>query len=312
MKISTISLRLILCIIAALLTSFTVSMFPSLLMFMHDNGVTTFNIVTFGILLFASAICSYGIIILAWRLLFLIDRNRLFSGSSIFTFKIIKYLFYTIAIVYCLAVFGVFKLISIQHIPAPFVVEIILIILGTTLGVFTSLLQRIMQNTVEHRSDPSKSQTIYLRIILIILVIFLTLILLYLFPNFISGGYENKPSNAVKVFFSLGLYLSGIISYLIIYYSWKLLYLVDNKNLFTKSGILSLKRIKQLFFSITIIYVLLSPIFTQIVSDDDSPIGVLLNVFLIMLSLMLGLFVNVLQKNSTRVMNPNSEKELNL
>lgn len=312
MKLSTISLRFILCIIAALLTSFTVSFFPSLLTFMNSNNVTFINTLVFGILLFASAICSYVIIGFSWRLLYLIDHRRFFTESSIFAFKIIKYLFYSIAIIYVSAIFGVFQLINIQHIPAPFVVEIFLIILALTLGAFTNLLQIITQNIIHSQTNSYSPLTIYLRLILCVLVFLLTLILLYLFPDFISGSYKNQPSNIIKILFSVGLYLSGIISYIIIFYSFKLLRLTDQMKLLTESFILYLKRIKELFFSITIIYIILAPIFTKVVSDDDSPIGVLLNVFLIMLSLMIGLFVNLLQKNSQQAMNPKLEKELNI
>jgi len=140
-----------------------------------------------------------------------------------------------------------------------------------------------------------KILTYYLRAILILLASLLVLIFIYLFPDFITVGSYEHISIFIKIYFGTGLYLSGILSYLILWFTWKLLHLADKKAIFTTNGIQVLKIIKQLFYTIAIIYVVLIPAFILMTSNDDSPIGMLLDTFIIMLALMLGTFVNVLQ-----------------
>ncbi|WP_338232370.1 DUF2975 domain-containing protein [Companilactobacillus muriivasis] len=140
-----------------------------------------------------------------------------------------------------------------------------------------------------------KILTNYLRAILILLAALLVLIFIYLFPDFITAGSYAHINIFIKIYFGTGLYLSGILSYLIIWFTWRLLQLADKKAIFTANGVHALKRIKQLFYTIAPIYIVLAPAFKLMNSNDDSPIGILLDAFLIMLALMLGVFVNVLQ-----------------
>jgi len=140
-----------------------------------------------------------------------------------------------------------------------------------------------------------KVLTNYLRAILILLASLLVLIFIYLFPDFITAGSYTHISIFIKIYFGIGLYISGILSYLVIGCTWRLLHLTDKKTIFTTSGVHILQRIKQIFYSIAFIYIVLAPAFRLMNSNDDSPIGILLDVFLIMLALMLGAFVNVLQ-----------------
>jgi len=148
-----------------------------------------------------------------------------------------------------------------------------------------------------------KILTNYLRAILLLLAFLLALIFIYLFPDFLSVGSYAHISILIKIYFGTGLYLSGILSYLILFYSWKLLHLADMKNIFSATGIKLLRKIKILFYSIAATYVIIIPSFILMDSSDGSPIGILLETFLVMLGLMLGTFVNVLQLVVQRALN---------
>ncbi|WP_125566823.1 DUF2975 domain-containing protein [Companilactobacillus insicii] len=157
-----------------------------------------------------------------------------------------------------------------------------------------------------------KKLTISLRLVLCIILLLLTLVCIYLFPNLIGWNVQPEIPTMYKILFGIGLYLSGILSYVIIYFSWRLLHLVDHNNLFSQSGIFSLKMVRNLFYTISILYILMFPLFTVIDSDDCSPIGILMELFLIMLGLMVGAFVHVLQKISQQLINSKKETELSI
>jgi len=145
MKLPTLFLRFTLCIMVFLLTIISLRSFPSLLIFMNENRTSLLILIPYAVLLYGSAVLSYGIIILAWRLLYLIDHDRLFSKAGVLAVKIIKIFFYTIAVIYVLAIFGVCEEANILNAPAPITIELFLIILGLTIGVFAHVLQKIME-----------------------------------------------------------------------------------------------------------------------------------------------------------------------
>ncbi|WP_338232369.1 DUF2975 domain-containing protein [Companilactobacillus muriivasis] len=145
MKLPTLFLRFTLCIMIFLLTIISLRSFPSLLIFMNENKTSLLILVPYAVLLYTSAILSYGIIIFAWRLLYLTDHDRLFSKAGVLAVKIIKIFFYTIAVIYVLAIFGVCEEANILNAPAPITIELFLIILGLTIGVFVNVLQKIME-----------------------------------------------------------------------------------------------------------------------------------------------------------------------
>jgi len=145
MKLPTLFLRFTLCVMIFLLTIISLRSFPSLLIFMNENKTSLFILVPYAILLYTSAILSYGIIILAWRLLYLTDNNRLFSKTGVLAVRIIKIFFYTIAVIYVLAIFGVCEEANILNAPAPITIELFLIVLGLTIGVFVNVLQKLME-----------------------------------------------------------------------------------------------------------------------------------------------------------------------
>ncbi|WP_125588422.1 DUF2975 domain-containing protein [Companilactobacillus jidongensis] len=157
-----------------------------------------------------------------------------------------------------------------------------------------------------------KNLTIPLRLVLCLILILLTLVCIYTFPDLISYRGQPEMPTILKVLLGIGLYLSGILSYAIIYFSWRLLHLIDHNHLFSAKGVSSLKIIRNLFYTIAIIYAAMFPLFAFITSDDCSPVGGLMEMFVIMLGLMVGTFVHVLQKVSQDLVNSKKETELSI
>ncbi|WP_334329408.1 DUF2975 domain-containing protein [Companilactobacillus sp. HBUAS59699] len=155
MKILTIFLRFILLLITAILSHFTFVFFPGLLTWMAKSGASLIVLISFGFFLFASALAAYGIIFFAWRLLYLVDHKRIFSESGTFALRMIKLAFYSIAIIYLLAFFDIGVLGNIEHAPAPFTVEIFIVIFASAMGLFVNLLQRINQSVVRSSKEAS-------------------------------------------------------------------------------------------------------------------------------------------------------------
>lgn len=153
MKILTIFLRFILLLIITILSHFTIFFFPSLLGWMAKSGASSIVLISFGFFLFSSAVASYGIIFFAWRLIYLVDHKRVFSNSGSFALKMIKLAFYSIAIVYVLSFFDFGVLGEIEQAPAPFTVEIFIVIFATAMGLFVNLLQKINQRVVTPKKE---------------------------------------------------------------------------------------------------------------------------------------------------------------
>ncbi|WP_125566824.1 DUF2975 domain-containing protein [Companilactobacillus insicii] len=156
MKILTIFLRFILLLIILMLSHFTIYFFPSLLGWMSDNGSNKFILTSFGFFLFSSAIFSYAIIFFAWRLIYLVDHNRIFSNSGTFALRMIQYAFYYIAIDYLISFFDIGELANIEQAPAPFTAQIFIIVFATSMGLFVNLLQRINQRVVSSQTSAKK------------------------------------------------------------------------------------------------------------------------------------------------------------
>lgn len=149
MKILTIFLRFTLCIMLFLVTVIGWDSFPALIGFLNESHVSYLILVPFAVLLYASSAFTYCIIFFAWRLLYLTDHHRLLTRSGIFAVRIIKISFYSIAVIYILAIFGLIAEARILEAPAPLVVELFLIILGLTIGVFANTLEKIMKGVSE-------------------------------------------------------------------------------------------------------------------------------------------------------------------
>ncbi|WP_125592810.1 DUF2975 domain-containing protein [Companilactobacillus baiquanensis] len=145
MKKLTIFLRFSLCIMLFFLTLICIFFFPNVLLFMALFKANTILTIIFGIGLYASAIGSYTIIFFTWRILRSIDTNQIFTNSNIFSLNMIKLLGYSIAAIYMLMIPSILALSDDGRSSTlgMFFVNIFLIGLGITIGVFAQLLKRI-------------------------------------------------------------------------------------------------------------------------------------------------------------------------
>ncbi|WP_125713163.1 DUF2975 domain-containing protein [Companilactobacillus kedongensis] len=157
-----------------------------------------------------------------------------------------------------------------------------------------------------------KKMTIFLRLSLCIMLFFLTLITFLMFPNVLSFMIQEKTAPLMIILFGIGIYASAIGSYAIIFFAWRLLYLIDHGKTFSNSSLFSLNKIKLIGFSIAGIYALLIPSVATFENADCNPLSAITNIFLIGLGVTIGVFANVLELICKHVVKFETENELTI
>ncbi|MQS52333.1 DUF2975 domain-containing protein [Companilactobacillus mishanensis] len=152
MKKLTMFLRFSLLCLFVGLTFFCVYMFPSLITYLIQIEMNVALIILFGIGIYGSGIFSYGIILMAWRLLKQIDENEIFTVKTVSFFKWIKISGSTISIIYAVVIPSVIALTMNEGQTGPIVVDVFLIILGLSISVFANVLEHICLNVLNSDS----------------------------------------------------------------------------------------------------------------------------------------------------------------
>lgn len=157
-----------------------------------------------------------------------------------------------------------------------------------------------------------KKLTVFMRFSLCFLVFFLSIICIFMFPAVIIFMNQVKIDTLLTIIFGIGTYTSALGAYLIIFFTWRLLYLIDKNRIFSNSGIFALNKIKKIAFIIAAIYALLIPSVT-VMSDAGCAPGVFfVNIFLIGLGATIGVFANILEKICLNVFKFQIENELTI
>ncbi|MFD1417588.1 DUF2975 domain-containing protein [Companilactobacillus keshanensis] len=157
-----------------------------------------------------------------------------------------------------------------------------------------------------------KKLTTFLRLSLCIMLFFLTLITVFMFPNVLSFMIQVKTAPSLIILFGIGTYASAIGAYTIIFFAWRLLYLIDHDKAFSNSSLFSLNKIKWIGFSIAVIYILLIPSVVTMENAECNPLSTITNIFLIGLGVTIGIFANVLERICNHVVKFETENELTI
>ncbi|MBC8062450.1 MAG: DUF2975 domain-containing protein [Clostridiaceae bacterium] len=113
------------------------------------------NYLNYAILIsvYATAISFFFALYQALRLLSYIDKNKAFSELSVNALKYIKYCAITISIIYVVLIPFLFPIADADDAPGLVGFPIIIIFASSVIAVFAAVLQRLLQDAIDIKSD---------------------------------------------------------------------------------------------------------------------------------------------------------------
>jgi len=158
-----------------------------------------------------------------------------------------------------------------------------------------------------------KKETIFLRLTIYVMGLIMLAFCAIVVPHYLIGSNNLMPDIPIfTILLGLGLYVSAILFFTILFQALKLLHLIDSENAFSNTSVKSLKNIKQLAYSICIIFILELPIFYTFAERDDSPGVILVCAVFAGAPLVIAIFASVLEKLLRHAIKIKSENDLTI
>lgn len=146
-----------------------------------------------------------------------------------------------------------------------------------------------------------RCSTIFLKIAVILIGILILALCIFWVPLF--AGYFHYT-------ILIGVYATAIIFFFALYQAIKLLSYIDKNKAFSELSVKALKNIKYSANTISIIYVALVPFLFPIADADDAPGLVAFPIIIIFASMVVAVFVAILQKLLKEAIDIKSENDL--
>ncbi|WP_338232368.1 DUF2975 domain-containing protein [Companilactobacillus muriivasis] len=158
-----------------------------------------------------------------------------------------------------------------------------------------------------------KKETIFLRLTIYVMGLIMLAFCAIVVPHYLIGSNNLMPDIPIfTILLGLGLYVSAILFFTILFQALKLLNLIDQENAFSNASVKSLKNIKQLAYSICIIFILELPIFYAFAERDDAPGVILVCAVFSGAPLVIAIFASVLEKLLRHAIKIKSENDLTI
>lgn len=142
----------------------------------------------------------------------------------------------------------------------------------------------------------SKSSTMFLKFVLIVLALAALAVCVFLLPSLWSGVAGDEMFADWVRGIIIGMYVSGIPFFFALYQSFKLLNLIDRNNAFSDEAVVALRMIKFAALAVSGIYTATMPFFFMIGEYDDAPGVIVIGMAIIFASFVVAVFAYVLQK----------------
>lgn len=102
-----------------------------------------------------------------------------------------------------------------------------------------------------------KKETIFLRITIYVMALVMAAFCIIVIPHYLIGSNNLMPDLPIfTILLGLGLYLSAVLFFSILWQALKLLSLIDHEKAFSNVSVQALKHIKIFAYSICAIYIL--------------------------------------------------------
>ncbi|WP_340373321.1 DUF2975 domain-containing protein [Peribacillus sp. FSL E2-0218] len=135
---------LALCIfVVPVIAKFAVELFPN---------IPYLNDLVF-IYMYVTAIPFYGALYQAFKLLSYIDKNKAFSELSVVALKNIKYCAMAISILYVIGLPFFYFMAELDDAPGIIIIGLVIIFASMVIAVFAAVLQSLLKNAIEIKSE---------------------------------------------------------------------------------------------------------------------------------------------------------------
>ncbi|GLB61616.1 DUF2975 domain-containing protein [Cytobacillus sp. NCCP-133] len=156
-----------------------------------------------------------------------------------------------------------------------------------------------------------KGTTFFLKIAVILIGIPVLALCIFLVPELGNVSAELLPEFAViKYLVSIIFYASAIPFYFALFQAFKLLRYIDKNEAFSNLSVKALKNIKYCAISISILHVLVLPMFYLFAEMDDAPGVIFVGLVVPFASMVIAVFAAVLQKLLQEAIDFKSENDL--
>ena len=134
---------------------------------------------------------------------------------------------------------------------------------------------------------------------------------IFLVPEIGNVAAKLLPEFAnIKYLVSIVLYASAIPFYFALYQAFKLLRYIDKNKAFSQISVKALKKIKHCAIIISILHVLVLPLFYLFAEKDDAPGVIFVGLVVPFASMVIAVFAAVLQKLLKEAIDIKSDNDL--
>ncbi|WP_285767104.1 DUF2975 domain-containing protein [Peribacillus sp. SI8-4] len=153
-RVSTFFLKIAVILIGLPVLALCIFLVPEIAKFAVElfPNIPYLNVLVF-IYMYVTAIPFYVALFQAFKLLSYIDRNKAFSELSVRALKNIKYCALTISILYVLGLPFFYFMAELDDAPGIIVIGLIIIFASTVIAVFAAVLQRLLKNAIDIKSE---------------------------------------------------------------------------------------------------------------------------------------------------------------
>lgn len=156
-----------------------------------------------------------------------------------------------------------------------------------------------------------KVTTLFLKVAVIFLGIPVLALCIFLVPELANVAAELLPDFAfVKYFVYIAFDTSAIPFFFALYQAFQLLRYIDNNKAFSDLAVKPLMKIKYCAITISVLHVLVLPLFYVFAELDDAPGVIFVGLIVPFASLVIAVFAAVLQKLLQEAINFKSENDL--
>lgn len=156
-----------------------------------------------------------------------------------------------------------------------------------------------------------KVTTLFLKVAVIFLGIPVLALCIFLVPELANVAAEMLPDFAlIKYFVYIAFDASAIPFFFALYQAFQLLRYIDNNKAFSDLAVKPLMKIKYCAITISVLHVLVLPLFYVFAELDDAPGVIFVGLIVPFASLVIAVFAAVLQKLLQEAINFKSENDL--
>ncbi|WP_026567190.1 DUF2975 domain-containing protein [Bacillus sp. UNC41MFS5] len=153
--------------------------------------------------------------------------------------------------------------------------------------------------------------TLFLKVAVIFIGIPVLALCIFMVPEIGNVAAKLIPEfSYIKYLVSIIFYASVIPFYFALYQAFKLLRYIDKNEAFSELSVYALKKIKHCAITISILHVLVLPLFYLFADKDDAPGVIFVGLVVPFASLVIAVFAAVLQKLLKEAIDIKSENDL--